>query len=324
MIDIMPTPSVVAAAPKAAPPAADAMDPSRPGFAAMMTAAAPVMAGGRSPVRDADEPLAAEVVAREMPDAATDGAALPFLALSQLLASVMTSSGAAASGAGAAAASADPLASPMAAPSSPPSPSLASAMALPAATLATPGSGDGVEMPAPSAASLGTAMVERQLDLARDDRWVAGLARDIATASASPGQLSFRLDPAHLGRLDVTLRPHEAGLAIRLEAEGAEARQLIAAAQPGLVQELRQQGLRVADAALGWQTGQQPNQGQNQGQNQGSGLSQSGPDSGAQPHQHGTRRQEPSPDWPPDDRAGIVRINSDEPATAADPAWRVA
>ena len=61
MIDIMPTPSVVAAAPKAAPPAADAMDPSRPGFAAMMTAAAPVMAGGRSPVRDADEPLAAEV-----------------------------------------------------------------------------------------------------------------------------------------------------------------------------------------------------------------------------------------------------------------------
>ncbi|WP_221795246.1 flagellar hook-length control protein FliK [Aquisediminimonas sediminicola] len=118
--------------------------------------------------------------------------------------------------------------------------------------------------------------VERQLDLARHDRWVHDLARDIAASASSDGKMSFRLDPPQLGRLAVTLQQVEAGLSVRLDAETAEATQIITHAQPRLMEDLRQQGVRVADASVGTQTGQNQHQSQqhNQGQQQGQNMAQ--------------------------------------------------
>jgi len=113
--------------------------------------------------------------------------------------------------------------------------------------------------------------VERQLDLARHDRWVNDLARDIAASAGSDGKMSFRLDPPQLGRLAVMLQQGEAGLSVRLDAETAEATQIISQAQPRLMEDLRQQGVRIADASVGTQTGQHQNQSQHQNQQQNQG-----------------------------------------------------
>lgn len=104
-------------------------------------------------------------------------------------------------------------------------------------------------------------VIERQIDLTRHDRWTTELARDIAAASTAQDRVAFRLEPARLGRLDVALHHGEAGLSVRIEVETSDAHRLIVAAQPRLMDDLRQQGLRVADAQIDWTMGHgQPHQ----------------------------------------------------------------
>jgi flagellar hook-length control protein FliK len=107
--------------------------------------------------------------------------------------------------------------------------------------------------------------VERQLDLARDSRWLDALARDIVAVAETPDRLSFRLSPPQLGRLDVDLSASDNGLSVRMNASSEAATQIIAAAQPRLIDELRNQGVRVAEAQVSTGSGGQP-QGQNQQQ----------------------------------------------------------
>ena len=106
-------------------------------------------------------------------------------------------------------------------------------------------------------------VVDRQLDLARDSRWLDALARDIVAVADAPDRLSFRLSPPQLGRLDIDLSASENGLSVRMNASTEAATQIIAAAQPRLIDELKSQGVRVAEAQVSTSSG-----GQSQGQNQ--------------------------------------------------------
>jgi flagellar hook-length control protein FliK len=92
------------------------------------------------------------------------------------------------------------------------------------------------------------APAEQTLDLARDDAWLDRLARDIVTASVGERTLKFRLLPERLGPLDVGLTVEADGLSITLTAHTREARDIVAAAQPRLVEELRNQGVRIFDS----------------------------------------------------------------------------
>jgi flagellar hook-length control protein FliK len=95
-----------------------------------------------------------------------------------------------------------------------------------------------------------TETVERQLDLARDERWVNQLARDIVSLSSQTDRIAFRLHPERLGQLDVQLAQSEAGLSIRMTTEHRETQVILAQAQPRLVEDMRSQGLRVAQAEI--------------------------------------------------------------------------
>jgi flagellar hook-length control protein FliK len=107
-------------------------------------------------------------------------------------------------------------------------------------------------------------VVERQLDLARDSRWLDALARDILAVADTPDRLSFRLSPPHLGQLDVDLSTSESGLSVRMNASTEAATQIVAAAQPRLIDELKSQGVRVAEAQVSTGGGQSQGQGQQQ------------------------------------------------------------
>jgi flagellar hook-length control protein FliK len=107
-------------------------------------------------------------------------------------------------------------------------------------------------------------IVERQLDLARDSRWLDALARDIVAVAETPDRLSFRLSPPQLGRLDVDLSASESGLSVRMNASSEAATQIIAAAQPRLIDELKNQGVRVSEAQVSTSGGQSQGQGQQQ------------------------------------------------------------
>jgi flagellar hook-length control protein FliK len=110
-------------------------------------------------------------------------------------------------------------------------------------------------------------VVERQLDLARDSRWLDALARDIVAVADKPDQLSFRLSPPQLGRLDVDLSTSDSGLSVRMNASTDAATQIIAAAQPRLIDELKSHGVRVAEAQVSTGGGQSQGQGQQQQHN---------------------------------------------------------
>jgi hypothetical protein len=114
-------------------------------------------------------------------------------------------------------------------------------------------------------------VVERQLDLARDSRWLDALARDIVAVADRPDQLSFRLSPPRLGRLDVDMSSSESGLSLRLNTSTEAAAQIITAAQPRLIEELKGQGVRVAEAQVSTSSGGSQNQ---QGQQQQRGTDQ--------------------------------------------------
>lgn len=92
------------------------------------------------------------------------------------------------------------------------------------------------------------AVINRQLDLARGDAWLDTLARDIAASADTGSRLRFGLSPEYLGKLDVEVSRHEAGVSVQMTTRSEEARSIIAAAQPRLVDELRANGTRVVAA----------------------------------------------------------------------------
>lgn len=111
----------------------------------------------------------------------------------------------------------------------------------------------------------------RVLDMTSDDQWIAQLASDIAATKSDKGDLSFRLMPRHLGRLDVAMKMEGDGVSLKLDTQHEATATIVAAAQPRLVEDLRQQGVRVAAAEVSCTPEQAGRQPQSQGQNQGRG-----------------------------------------------------
>ncbi len=103
--------------------------------------------------------------------------------------------------------------------------------------------------PAPSAGDVPL----RQIDLGADDRWIASLAKDIAALQDEDGLLRFQLLPRHLGRLEVSVQTGSEGISVRVAAENAAAQSMLAGAQTRLVDDLRNNGVRIAAAEIGMQ-----------------------------------------------------------------------
>jgi flagellar hook-length control protein FliK len=93
------------------------------------------------------------------------------------------------------------------------------------------------------------AIPERHLNFAREDLWLGELARDIV-AVGGEDQLSFRLMPPDLGRLDVDIEHSGVGVSVRLTAGSPEARTILIEAQPKLVEDIQARGVRVIEAQV--------------------------------------------------------------------------
>lgn len=96
---------------------------------------------------------------------------------------------------------------------------------------------------APGATSIGAPaqaapLAERTLDLTSDDRWIAQLAADIAATKSDKSDLSFRLMPRHLGRLDVAMKLDGDSVSMKLDTQHESTAAIVAAAQPRLVEDL--------------------------------------------------------------------------------------
>lgn len=152
-------------------------------------------------------------------------------------------------------ASALPMAAPKARAASAPLPGIALAAAEPVAKPAAEASM--TVLFAQPAAPAGVAeaarpaiVAERTLDLASDDAWIDQLASDIAATKSAAGDISFRLMPRHLGRLDVSMLMGDEGVSLKLDTQHESTATIVTAAQVRLVDDLRQQGVRVADAQV--------------------------------------------------------------------------
>ncbi len=93
-------------------------------------------------------------------------------------------------------------------------------------------------------------ILDRQLDLVRNERWLGELAQDIASTSDNKDQLSFRLMPRQLGRLDIDVSRSHSGISLTIRTESDSAQSILTAAQPRLADELRAQGVRLADTQM--------------------------------------------------------------------------
>lgn len=110
-------------------------------------------------------------------------------------------------------------------------------------------------------------VAERLLDMGSDDQWISQLAADIAATKSETGDLSFRLMPRHLGRLDVAMTMEADGVvSLKLDTQHEVTATIVQAAQPRLVEDLRQQGVRVADAQVTHTPTETGRQQQQQGQ----------------------------------------------------------
>ena len=92
--------------------------------------------------------------------------------------------------------------------------------------------------------------IHRELSMAHDGQWLDTLARDIAAAAGKDGQMSFRLDPRHLGSLTVHISHSQDGASIRMSADTEAARQMLSDAQPRLAAEARAQGLHLRETSV--------------------------------------------------------------------------
>ncbi len=93
-------------------------------------------------------------------------------------------------------------------------------------------------------------VAERILDLTSDDAWIDQLASDIAATKSASNEVSFRLMPRHLGRLDVSMMMGDDGVSLKLDTQHEATATIVTAAQVRLVDDLRQQGVRVADTQV--------------------------------------------------------------------------
>jgi flagellar hook-length control protein FliK len=116
-------------------------------------------------------------------------------------------------------------------------------------------------------------LAERVLDMDSDGAWIDQLARDIAATKSENGDISFRLMPKHLGRLDVAMQMGDEGVSLKMDTRHEATATIVTAAQGRLVDELRQQGVRVAGAEVTCTPGETGRQSQSQGQGQGQGRS---------------------------------------------------
>ena len=117
-------------------------------------------------------------------------------------------------------------------------------------------------------------IAERVLDMDSDGAWIDQLARDIAATKSDSGDISFRLMPRHLGRLDVAMQMGDDGVALKMDTHHEATATIVTAAQGRLVDELRQQGVRVTGAEVTCTPGETGRQSANQGQSQGHGTAQ--------------------------------------------------
>lgn len=109
-------------------------------------------------------------------------------------------------------------------------------------------------------------IAERVLDMDSDGAWIDQLARDIAATKSDSGDINFRLMPKHLGRLDVAMQMGDEGLSLKMDTRHEATATIVTAAQGRLVDELRQQGVRVAGAEVTCTPGETGRQSQSQGQ----------------------------------------------------------
>lgn len=112
-------------------------------------------------------------------------------------------------------------------------------------------------------------VAERVLDMDSDGAWIDQLARDIAATKSDNGDISFRLMPKHLGRLDVAMQMSDEGVSLKMDTRHEATATIVTAAQGKLVDELRQQGVRVAGAEVTCTPGETGRQSQSQSQGQG-------------------------------------------------------
>ncbi|MFC3783478.1 flagellar hook-length control protein FliK [Sphingopyxis italica] len=123
-----------------------------------------------------------------------------------------------------------------------------------------------------AAATAPVQLAERVLDMDSDGAWIDQLARDIAATKSDSGDISFRLMPRHLGRLDVAMQMGGEGIALKMDTQHEATATIVTAAQGRLVEELRQQGVRVAGAEVTCTPGETGRQSPNQNQGQGRGT----------------------------------------------------
>lgn len=128
---------------------------------------------------------------------------------------------------------------------------------------ATQGAATLIEAAAPAV------IAERVLDTDSDGAWIDQLARDIAATKSESGDISFRLMPKHLGRLDVAMQMGDEGVSLKMDTRHEATATIVTAAQGRLVEELRQQGVRIAGAEVTCTPGETGRQPQSQGQGQG-------------------------------------------------------
>lgn len=103
---------------------------------------------------------------------------------------------------------------------------------------------------ATEAAAAPARLSDQILDFSNDDAWIDQLAKDIAATKSGTGDISFRLMPRHLGRIDVAMNQNEHGISVRVEAQHENAAAIVSAAQGRLADELRQQGVRVTQTEV--------------------------------------------------------------------------
>lgn len=117
---------------------------------------------------------------------------------------------------------------------------------------------DAIALPATAAvndiatthAALASQSLETRLDVARDAQWIDRAAKDIAQLANGEGRLRFRLDPDHLGSLQIDMANGADGLSMRVTTETEAARVILADAQPRLIAEARAQGVRIAESHI--------------------------------------------------------------------------
>ena len=128
---------------------------------------------------------------------------------------------------------------------------------------AAPGAATRIDAAAPAV------IAERVLDMDSDGAWIDQLARDIAATKSDSGDISFRLMPKHLGRLDIAMQMGDEGVSLKMDTRHEATATIVTAAQGRLVEELRQQGVRVAGAEVTCTPGETGRQSQSQSQGQG-------------------------------------------------------